>query len=191
MVDADQGRRGFGKPLDQPFRDAASGPIFARRWRRSDFNRRRVGRGHVDAQTLQARARRLRPRIVDADIAREGCQRSPPMISRPIEVTASWRGSPDKCAQRSVVRALALPRSLVIRKSSCRRQPRSWRMSAAGREHEGRGAWPRRMHFEKRVSVQPHDPHRVPPGTRTHAALRGCSADGTRPPCPWLARRAS
>ena len=72
VVDADQRRRVLGQPLDQPFGDAAPRPVFARRWRRQHLDRRRVALGQIDAQTLQARGRRLRARIVDADISREG-----------------------------------------------------------------------------------------------------------------------
>ena len=53
--------------LDQSFSDAAPGPVLARRRRRSELDRRLVSLGHINAQTLQARARRLRARIVDAD----------------------------------------------------------------------------------------------------------------------------
>ena len=53
VVDADQRWRGLGKSLDQPFRDATPGPVLAGRWRRSDFDRRRVGLGRIDAQARQ------------------------------------------------------------------------------------------------------------------------------------------
>jgi len=49
VIYADQSRRGLGKPPDQPFHDAASRPVFAWRWRRGDFDRRRVGLGQIDA----------------------------------------------------------------------------------------------------------------------------------------------
>jgi hypothetical protein len=44
-------------------------PVIARR--RRDLDRRHVGLGQVDAQALQARGRRLRARVVDADMAGE------------------------------------------------------------------------------------------------------------------------
>jgi len=57
--------------LDQPFRDAAPGPILSGRRRGQDLDRQSVAFGHIDAQARQAGARRLRARVVDANIAGE------------------------------------------------------------------------------------------------------------------------
>ena len=75
VVDADQRGRIFGEPFHQPFGNALAGPVFARaRWRRN-FLRRRLALGQIDAQALEARGRRFRARIVDADGAGEGGHR--------------------------------------------------------------------------------------------------------------------
>jgi hypothetical protein len=50
MVDADQCRWVLGQCLDQPFGDAAPGPVFPRRWWRQNLNRRRIALGQIDTQ---------------------------------------------------------------------------------------------------------------------------------------------
>ena len=72
VVDADQCGHVLGEAFHQPFGDAAPRSVFFGRWRRRHFGRRSVAFGQVNAQALQARCRRLRARIVDADIAGEG-----------------------------------------------------------------------------------------------------------------------
>jgi hypothetical protein len=69
VIDPDQRRHVLSQPLDQPFDDSASGPVFARRWGRRHLDRRHVALGQVNAQALQARIRRLSARIVDADFS--------------------------------------------------------------------------------------------------------------------------
>ena len=78
VVDADQRGRVLGQPFHQPFGDAASRPVFAERWRRQNLDRRRIALGQIDAQALQARGRRLRARIVDADVSGECGHLTPP-----------------------------------------------------------------------------------------------------------------
>jgi hypothetical protein len=72
VVDADQRWRALGEPFHQPFGDALAGPVFAqaRRWRH--LHRVPIALGQIDAQALETGGRRLRARIVDADIAGEG-----------------------------------------------------------------------------------------------------------------------
>ena len=50
VVDTDQGRRILGKPLDQPFGDAASSPVFARTGGHHSTARCSIRR--IDAQTF-------------------------------------------------------------------------------------------------------------------------------------------
>src|SRR6516165_3361768 len=69
VVDAHQRRHALGKPLHQPLGDAAPRPIFAKRERWRDFGRHRVALGQVNTKAIQARGRRQRARIVDADVA--------------------------------------------------------------------------------------------------------------------------
>ena len=67
VVDADQGGEIFGEPLNQPFGDPASCPVFARAGRRWNFSRQRIGVGQIDAQALEAGGRGFRTRVVDTD----------------------------------------------------------------------------------------------------------------------------
>ena len=78
VVDADQRRHVLGQPFHQPFGDAAPRPVFARARRRRNFDGRRIAFGQIDAQALQARGRRLRAGIVDADVPEKGGHLTPP-----------------------------------------------------------------------------------------------------------------
>jgi hypothetical protein len=49
VIDADDRRDGFRKPLGKPVRDAASRPVLARAGRRRYLKRRRLANGAVDA----------------------------------------------------------------------------------------------------------------------------------------------
>ena len=90
VVDADQRRHVLGQPFDQPFGDAAPRPVFARRWWRRHFDGRRIALGQIDAQALQARGRRLRARIVDADVSDKGGLSPPPLNrSEPAQEAAA------------------------------------------------------------------------------------------------------
>ena len=64
-------RHVLGELFDQPFGDAAPGPVFAKAWRRRNLHGRRTAFGHIDANPFQARGRRLRARIVDTNGAGE------------------------------------------------------------------------------------------------------------------------
>ena len=72
LMGADQCRWVLGQCLDQPFGDAAPGPVFPRRWWGQNLNRRRIALGQIDTQALQARGRCLRARIVDVDVSNKG-----------------------------------------------------------------------------------------------------------------------
>src|SRR5271155_3647534 len=71
MVNADERRRPFGEPLDQPFGNAPASPVFARTAWRHDFLRSGQAVVRVNAQTLETRLGCLCTRIVDAEVAFE------------------------------------------------------------------------------------------------------------------------
>jgi hypothetical protein len=68
VVNPDKHRLSLGELFNQPLSNAPAGPIYARTWRRLNFLRRGQSVGLVNAQTLEARSRRLCTRIVDADV---------------------------------------------------------------------------------------------------------------------------
>jgi hypothetical protein len=72
VVNPDQRGRTLAQPFHQPLGDALAAPVFARRWRRWHFERRRFTFGQIDAQSFQTGGRRFSARIVDADDAGEG-----------------------------------------------------------------------------------------------------------------------
>jgi len=76
VVDADQRRHVLAEPFHQPFRDALSGPVFARARRWKNFHRRGIAIGHIDAQPLEASGWRCRAGVVDAYDAGEGGHRA-------------------------------------------------------------------------------------------------------------------
>ena len=129
VIDPDQRRRRFGKPLHQPFGDASPLPIFARRWWRRDLDRQRIALGQIDTQAWQAHGRRLRARIIDPDIAFEVGQSE-------IFVAALERHRPSRSSGLDC----------VISKLPCQ-NARRWKhpRSAAARKGSGRcraAAWP-------------------------------------------------
>jgi len=71
VVDADNRRRSFGEPLNQPLGNAPPSPILPRARRWLDFLRGSQTVGFANAQSLWARLGRLCARIVDADVAFE------------------------------------------------------------------------------------------------------------------------
>ena len=71
MIDPDQRRRTVAEFPDQPLRELAAGPILARARRRRDLDRFIDGRRRIDTEALQAAVRRLRTRVVDAEVTVE------------------------------------------------------------------------------------------------------------------------
>jgi|SRR5579872_6300714 hypothetical protein len=71
MVDADERRRPFREPLNQPLSDSLASLIFARTGRLLDFVFGSQTAGPVDAQPLEARLGRLCAGVVDVDEAVE------------------------------------------------------------------------------------------------------------------------
>ena len=69
MIDPDEYRCVRLERRDQPFGDAPPRPVFLRAGRWLDLNGWGTPIRHEDAQTLEARSRRLGTRIVDADVA--------------------------------------------------------------------------------------------------------------------------
>ena len=78
VVDADECRRILRKALHQPMSNALAGPIFPRARRWMYFGGRAVALCPIDPQTLEARSRRLRAGVIDADGAGEDGHPMPP-----------------------------------------------------------------------------------------------------------------
>ena len=71
VVDADQCRQILGQTLDHPMGEALTCPVFARAGRRMHLSGRGTAICQIDAETFDARRRRLRAGIVDADVTGE------------------------------------------------------------------------------------------------------------------------
>ncbi|MFZ0459404.1 MAG: hypothetical protein WAM17_13355, partial [Rhodoplanes sp.] len=71
VVDADQCGLVFGQLVYQPFGDTTSRPVFLQGWRWQNLDRRCIPLGQIDAQAFETRSRRLRARIIDADVSGE------------------------------------------------------------------------------------------------------------------------
>ncbi len=53
VVDANERGHVLGEPLDQPFRNALSGPVCAWGWRRVNLRQCYIEPGQIDAQALR------------------------------------------------------------------------------------------------------------------------------------------
>ena len=85
VVDPDECRAVFREKLCQPFGDSPPGPVFAGAGRGLDLNWRRCTLGHVDAQSPEARSRRLCSGVVNPDVALKCRHDAYPLFNPPTK----------------------------------------------------------------------------------------------------------